>query len=137
MTPSPPSPATGPLAPLAKQKAILLTTRKRDGTTVGTPVSIAVEGDHAYIRTYSSAWKVKRMRNFPEVEIAPSTMRGKRTGPVVRARVRLLDPGSAENTHAAQVIARKYPIVHGALVPFAHRLKRERTLHYEVRALDT
>jgi PPOX class probable F420-dependent enzyme len=124
-----------PLAPLAKQYAVLLTTRKRDGTTVGTPVSIAVEGDHAYIRTYSSAWKVKRMRNFPEVEIAPSTLRGKPTGPAVKARVRLLDAGSAENKQAAQALAGKYPIVHGALVPLAHRLKRDATLHYEVRPL--
>ncbi|MEV6795453.1 PPOX class F420-dependent oxidoreductase [Streptomyces sp. NPDC051320] len=136
MTTSPPSPEPGPLTPFVKQYAVLLTTRKRDGTTVGTPVSIAVVGDHAYIRTYSSAWKVKRMRNFPEVEIAPSTLRGKPTGPAMKARVRLLAAGSAENTNAAKALARKYPIVHGALVPIAHRVKRDTTLHYEVRALE-
>src|SRR5437879_1554398 len=40
------SPSTSPeLAPLAKQYAVLLTSHKKDGTGVGTPVNIAVEGD--------------------------------------------------------------------------------------------
>ena len=116
-----------------QQSCILLTTYKRDGTSVGTPVHIAVEGDHAYTRTYAKAGKAKRMRNFPDVEIAPSTFRGRPTGPTCKARVRLLDRGSAENAHAARRLARKYPVVHGFLVPTLHRLQRDRTLHYELR----
>ncbi|MCQ4206980.1 PPOX class F420-dependent oxidoreductase [Streptomyces longispororuber] len=127
-----PSPA---LAPLVKQYAVLLTTHKKDGTGVGTPVSIAVEGDHAYIRTYGKAWKAKRMRNNPEVEIAPSTLRGAPTGPALRARVRLLDEGSDEARHAAKLLRHKHPIMHGVGVPLAHRVKRDKTLHYEVRVL--
>jgi PPOX class probable F420-dependent enzyme len=64
-----PNPA---LAPFVHQRTILLTSYRRDGTPVGTPVSIAVDGDHAYIRTYDAAWKQKRMRRNPEVTIAPS-----------------------------------------------------------------
>ncbi|NEB82190.1 PPOX class F420-dependent oxidoreductase [Streptomyces sp. SID14478] len=123
------------LAPLVKQYAVLLTTHKKDGTSVGTPVNIAVEGDHAYFRTYARAWKVRRMRNDPEVEIAPSTVRGAPTGPAFKARVRLLDEGGAEAKHAAALIRRKYPILHGIGVPLAHRAKRDHTLHYEVRVL--
>lgn len=123
------------LAPLVKQYAVLLTTHKKDGTGVGTPVNIAVEGDHAYIRTYGKAWKVKRMRNNPEVEIAPSTLRGTPTGPALKARVRLLDEGSTEAKHAAALIRRKHPIMQGIGVPLAHKAKRDKTLHYEVRVL--
>src|SRR5262245_60740852 len=54
-----------------KQKTISLKTRKRDGTWVATPVNIAVEGDHAYIRTWRGSGKSIRLRNFPEAEIAP------------------------------------------------------------------
>ena len=117
-----------------RQWAILLTTYRRDGTPVGTPVNIAVDGDRAYIRTYDRAGKAKRLRNNPNVEIAPSTMRGKPTGPAMRARLRLLS--GEEDRHAARALRRKHRIVHGVLVPLSHRLARYKTLHYEVTPLD-
>ena len=125
---------TGMLDPFVRQWAILLTTYRRDGTPVGTPVNIAVDGDHAYIRTYDRAGKAKRLRHNPNVEIAPSTMRGKPTGPAMRARLRLLTGEEAE--HAARTLRRKHRIVHGFLVPLSHRLARYKTLHYEVMPID-
>ncbi|ARF56948.1 PPOX class F420-dependent oxidoreductase [Streptomyces gilvosporeus] len=130
---TPPSPG---LAEFERQGAILLTTYKRDGTGVGTPVNIAVDGDHAYIRTYGSSWKAKRMRNFPEVEFCAATWRGRPTGPVRKGRVRLLDPQAREYRRAERSLTRKYPLIHGLLVPLAHRLKKERTLHYELRLVE-
>jgi hypothetical protein len=121
------------LAPFTRQRTILLTTFKRDGSPVGTPVNIAVEGDHGYVRTYDRAWKAKRMRNNPQVEIAPSTVGGKPTGPAVRAHSRLLEGDEA--AHAASLITRKHRLLHGIAVPLAHRLKGYRTLHYELRLL--
>ncbi|MBC9716456.1 PPOX class F420-dependent oxidoreductase [Streptomyces sp. TRM66268-LWL] len=134
MTSASETPAPG-LAPFVKQRNILLTTYKRDGTAVGTPVNIAVDGDHAYIRTYDKAWKAKRMRNNPEVEISPSTARGVPTGPPFKARVRLLDAGSEEARRAAKLLQRKHRILQGVFVPVFHRLRKYRTLHYEVRLL--
>jgi uncharacterized protein len=62
-----------------RQRTVLLTTRKRDGTTVSTPVHIALGPDgRAYFRTWSSAGKAKRMRNFPQAWIAPCTARSLR-----------------------------------------------------------
>ncbi|MFE2291285.1 PPOX class F420-dependent oxidoreductase [Streptomyces sp. NPDC059452] len=124
--------ASRELAPFVKQYAVLLSTHRQDGTSVGTPVNIAVEGDHAFIRTFSSAWKVDRLRNHPRVELAPCTIRGRPTGPEISAHARLLRPGTKENTHAARMLSRRYPIVQGVLVPLLHRLKRDRTLHYVV-----
>jgi PPOX class probable F420-dependent enzyme len=126
-----PTPATEALAPFVEQKTILLTTYKRDGTPVGTPISIAVEGDHAFIRTYDRAWKAKRMRNNPKVEIAPSTTSGKPTGPAIRARVRLLEGDEAK--HAARLLADKNRVLQRIVVPAYHRLRGYRTLHYELR----
>ena len=127
--------ATSPaLAPFARQKTILLTTYRRDGTPVGTPVSIAVDGDRAFIRTWDTAWKVRRMRNHPEVEIAPSTMLGRPTGAAVRARVRLLD--GAESARAARALARKHPFLHGLIVPLLHGALRQKIIHYELVPLD-
>ena len=41
----------GNLGPATEAKTILLTTYKRDGTPVGTPVSIAFDGDRAFFRS--------------------------------------------------------------------------------------
>jgi PPOX class probable F420-dependent enzyme len=118
------------LAPFVRQKTILLKTKKRDGTWVGTPVSVALRGDRAYVRTYAKSWKSKRLRNFPEVRFSPSTSRGKPTGRELSAQARLLDGEEART--AAHLLARKYPLLHGILVPLSHKVMRTKTLHYEL-----
>jgi uncharacterized protein len=40
------------LAPISNAKTILLTTYKRDGTPVATPVSLAFDGERAFFRSY-------------------------------------------------------------------------------------
>jgi PPOX class probable F420-dependent enzyme len=125
--------ATPALEPFVRQKTALLVTYRRDGTPVGTPLSVAVDGDHAFIRSYERAWKTRRIRNNPQVELAPSTMRGKPTGPAIRARVRRLE--GAEAREASRALRRKHPMLHGALVPFMHRVGRSktgRTVHFEL-----
>jgi PPOX class probable F420-dependent enzyme len=121
-------------APFARQGTVLLTTFRRDGTPVGTPVNIAVEGEHAYIRTWDTAWKLKRLRNNPIVEVAPSTLTGKPTGPAIRARSRVLDGEAA--AHAGRLLARKHPLLHGILVPLIHRLRGNRTVHVELTPIE-
>ena len=128
--PSVVDPTSEELAPLARSWTVLLTTYKRDGSAVGTPVNIAVEGDRAFFRSYDKAWKTKRIRNNPLVEVAPSSLRGKPQGPAVRATARLLE--GDEDRHAAEVIGRKYPIFQRRLIRLAHRVARYRTMHYEM-----
>lgn len=116
------------------QWAVLLTTYKRDGTPIGTPVNIAVDGNRAFVRTFDTAWKLKRIHNNPEVEIAPSTWRGRPTGPAIRARARLLE--GEESAYAGRLLVRKHPILHRILVPLVHRLRGYETVHIELRPLD-
>jgi len=116
------------------QWAVLLTTYKRDGTPIGTPVNIAVDGNRAFVRTFDTAWKLKRIHNNPEVEIAPSTWRGRPTGPAIRARARLLE--GEESAYAGRLLVRKHPIFHRILVPLVHRLRGNETVHIELRPLD-
>ena len=122
------------LKPLVKQWAVLLTTYKRDGTAVGTAVNVVVEGDNAYFRTWDTAWKFRRIRNNPEVKAAPCTPLGKSTGPPIRARARLLE--GEESTRAGRLLARKYPVMHGIMVPLVHRLRKNRTVHFELRPVE-
>ena len=111
-------------------RTILLTTYKRDGTPVGTPVSIAFEGDRAFFRSYDKAWKTKRLRHNPHVQVAASTMRGRRTGPLIDARATLL--GGEQARIAARALARRHRLLQAVLVPLAHRLMHYQTMHYEL-----
>jgi uncharacterized protein len=125
---------TSALEPFVDQKTVLLTTYKRDGTGVPTPVHIAVDGDRAFVRTWDTTWKLKRIRNNPEVQVAPCTAGGRPTGPAIRARARVL--GGGESEYAAKMLARKYPILHGVLIPHLHRLRGNRTMHIELTPLS-
>ncbi len=93
-------------------------------------MSVVTDGDHAYFRTYDASGKYKRLRNFPEVKLAASTVRGKPKGPVVQGRARRLD--GAEADHARSLLETRFPVMHGRVVPRAHRRKGWTTHHYEV-----
>ncbi|MFI0443918.1 PPOX class F420-dependent oxidoreductase [Actinomadura sp. 6N118] len=122
--------STPTLETLAEQRTVLLTTFKRDGTPVGTPVNIVVKDGRAYFRTYDKAWKAKRLRNNPNVEVAHSKYLGKTTSDAVKGHVRLLS--DAEAKPVRRLLARKHPIQQGIAVPVLHKLKRYKTLHYEL-----
>jgi PPOX class probable F420-dependent enzyme len=113
---------------------VLLTTFRRDGTPVGTPVHLAVEDGHGYARTYDAAGKYKRLRRNPTVEIAPATVTGKPLAPAQRATARILSGDEAR--HAAARLAQRHPILHGVLIPVYHRLRGWRTVHLELNAVD-
>jgi PPOX class probable F420-dependent enzyme len=125
--------SSAPLVPFVEQKTALLTTFRRNGTPVATPLSVAVDGDRAFFRSYEKAGKSKRLRNDSRVEVAPSTTRGKPLGPPISAEARLLE--GAEARYAARLLAHKHPLLHGIVVPFGHRLGRSksgRTVHFEL-----
>ena len=125
--------STSPFGRFARQKTVALTTFRRDGTRVSTPVNIVVDGDHAYFRTPHVTGKAKRLRSDPAVELAPSTFRGTPTGPGMRARARLLS--EYETPGVRRALARKYPLLQGLFVPLVHRVMKYRTLHYELTAV--
>jgi PPOX class probable F420-dependent enzyme len=59
------------------ERYVLLSSRKRDGSMVSTPVWIvAVDDDTVGFTTQASAGKVKRIRNFPQVTLQPCNSRG-------------------------------------------------------------
>ncbi len=88
------------------QKYILLTTYRKNGAVVATPVWFGEEGGRLYVMTRSDMGKTKRIRNNPQVRVAPCTIRGKVNGPEFAAVARILPP--EEHTRARQAINRKY-----------------------------
>jgi PPOX class probable F420-dependent enzyme len=125
---------TPTLERLARQRYVLLTSYRKNGTAVNTPVHIAVEGGHAFVRTWSTSGKCKRIVHNPTVEIAPSTLRGRPTGPAIHARARVLS--GAEADYAGYALAQKYPLLQGILVPLYHRMRGYRTVHFELMSTD-
>jgi len=94
---------------LGEPKYLLLTTSKKDGTTVSTPVWCVREGDSLLVVTQSDSGKVKRVRNNSDVLVGPCDMRGRPRGPQVPAHVVLLN---AEGTsHAADLIKHRYGLM--------------------------
>lgn len=88
------------------QKYISLTTFRKNGAGVATPVWFGEAGGKLYVMTRSDMGKTKRIRNNPQVKIAPCTIRGKVTGPEFAATARLLTP--EEHPRARQTLNRKY-----------------------------
>lgn len=87
-------------------KYILLTTFRKDGTAVPTPVWFGEEEDKLYIVTRADSGKCKRIRNHSQVRIAPCTFRGKVTGPESSALARILP--AEDWPHARRIVNRKY-----------------------------
>jgi uncharacterized protein len=127
-----PDDAAAALAPL--DGTALLTTYRKDGTPGASPVTVVVDGDHAYFRTWSTTWKARRLRRRPEVRVAPCTLGGRPTGPAIRGLTRQLH--GDEERRARRLLARSHPFLHGVLVPAIHRLRRQTTVHYELVPLD-
>ena len=91
---------------LGEQEYISLTTFKRNGTGVATPVWVMRGGEHLYVITEAESGKAKRLRNFSRVMVAPSDMRGKVTGASVDATAELLDNAGTE--HVRELLMGKY-----------------------------
>jgi len=88
------------------QKYISLTTFRKTGTGVATPVWFGEENGKLYVMTLSKMGKTKRIRNNPQVRVAPCTMRGKVTGSEFAATARLLP--KEDFARARKTITRKY-----------------------------
>jgi PPOX class probable F420-dependent enzyme len=101
---------------LAGQKYISLTTFKKDGTGVRTPLWFAENDGKLYVMTRNDSWKYKRIRNNPKVEVAASNFRGKLTGPEFLGRARILPPQDWKAAH--KLIQRKYWL---ARLPFSSK----------------
>lgn len=95
------------LGDVATAKYVLLTTYRKDGTPVSTPVWGVARDDKLYVWTETESWKVKRLRRNPAVTVQACDMRGKTTrGNLVKGSARLLD--AAETERVRGWVRRKY-----------------------------
>lgn len=91
---------------LEGHRFIRLTTYRRSGEAVPTPVWFALVEDRAHVFTELHTGKVKRIRNDPRVTLAPSNFRGRPRGESVEATARIMD--EAEIGVADRALREKY-----------------------------
>ena len=93
---------------IGRSRYIRLTTFRRDGTPVPTPVWHVVDGDELFVVSNADAGTVKRIRRDPHVVVTVCNVRG-RTAPgaaTAEGTARLLDEAGTRAGRA--LIARKY-----------------------------
>jgi PPOX class probable F420-dependent enzyme len=108
---------------LGRGSYLLVTTFRKDGTPVPTPVWVGRDGDELIVWTQTTAGKVKRVRNNPTVELTACDLRGKPRGETVKGTARILDADGTER--GRRVLRKKYGIA-GHVVIGASKVFRGR-----------
>ena len=95
-----------PFDALEGERYVRLSTFRRSGEAVPTPVWFARIDDSLYVVTGRDTGKAKRIRNNPDVVLAPSDFRGRPKGRDLRAVARLTE--ERKGGAADQALRRKY-----------------------------
>ncbi|MBY8868071.1 MULTISPECIES: PPOX class F420-dependent oxidoreductase [Streptomyces] len=109
------------LARLGAGKYLLLTSYRKNGTPVSTPVWVVRDGAALGVWTVADSYKVRRIRNRADVLVGPCDVRGNPTGDQIPATAEITDPATTARYRG--LIARKYGIV-GRLTLLGSRLRR-------------
>ena len=97
------------LLELGNESFVSLTTFRKTGARVSTPVWIAREGETLVVTTPSASGKVKRLRNSSRVELQACSRMGTvvEGSPVISAVAEIVEGPTAEK-HIANVMRHKY-----------------------------
>ncbi|MET7383777.1 PPOX class F420-dependent oxidoreductase [Streptomyces sp. NPDC005385] len=106
---------------LGSGKYLLITSYRKNGTGVATPVWVVQDGPALGAWTTTDSWKVKRIRNRADVLVGSCDVRGRPTGEPVPATAEILGP--EDTARYRKLIARKYGLI-GRLTLFGSRLRR-------------
>jgi PPOX class probable F420-dependent enzyme len=99
----------------------LVTTYRKDGRAVPTPVWVVRDGDALAIWTVTDAGKVKRIRRDGTVLVGPCDVRGRPTGEQVPGRATVLDADGTARVR--DLLRRKYGFF-GRLTLWGSRIRR-------------
>ncbi|MEU8419813.1 PPOX class F420-dependent oxidoreductase [Micromonospora sp. NPDC048835] len=105
---------------LSAEKYILLTTFRRDGRAVPTPVWAVRDGEALAVWTRADSGKVKRIRHTGDVTVAPCDVRGRPHGMEVPAHATIY--GGADTGRVRDLLKHKYRLI-GRLSLLGSRLR--------------
>lgn len=83
----------------------LLTSFRRSGEAIPTPVWFGISGGKLYVRTEADSAKVKRIRANPHVRVAPCNARGRPAGQAVEAQARIVEDPSEQEAAEREIQA--------------------------------
>jgi uncharacterized protein len=113
------------LGALASEKYVRLTTFKRDGTAVATPVWIVPDGNDLLVLTSTSTGKAKRIRHTERVLLAPCDARGRVQPGTTDSEARAsIDPDVAHVRDLRRRIVRRYTIAGPVFLVVTTALKK-------------
>ena len=120
------------IAGLAKSFNVSLTTFRKDGRPVATPVGGVVSDNTLYILSYADTGKLKRLRNNSRVTVAPCDSAGVLPAGAltIEGVGRILDVD--ETKRAYRLMARKTPLARLAHAWYAVRRKPDPWVGVEV-----
>ncbi|MGW4728411.1 PPOX class F420-dependent oxidoreductase [Streptomyces shenzhenensis] len=105
---------------LGAGKYLLVTSYRKNGSPVPTPVWVVRDGDTLGIWTPADSYKAKRIRNRSAILVGPCDLRGNPLGDQVPATAEICDPDTTNRYR--KLVARKYGIV-GRLTLLSSRLR--------------
>ena len=120
---------TQPLAEIAEYDFVALTTFRRNGEPVPTPVWIAVDGDALVVTTPVTSGKVKRLRRDPRVEMRPCSRRGtvSEGAPLVTGVAEVVAPDDASSRALRTKYGWRYRLI-TTVEKLVNRRSRERVI---------
>jgi PPOX class probable F420-dependent enzyme len=105
-------------------KYLSVTSFKRDGTAVATPMWFVADNGHLLVETDADSGKAKRIRTNPVVKIAPCSASGTPKDAVCAAHARFLP--ESERVRVEALIDRKYRVDKIVVLPVYRLVQRLR-----------
>ena len=105
-------------------KYLSVTSFKRDGTGVATPVWFVADNGNLLIETERDSFKARRIRRNSSVLIAACTASGRLRGEQVTAEASFLP--ESEREHVEQLMAHKYRVDRMLILPVYRAIQRLR-----------
>jgi PPOX class probable F420-dependent enzyme len=123
---------------LADEKFVSLTTFRKNGVGVPTPVWIGRDGDALVVTTPVGSGKVRRLRNNPTVELRPCSRRGTidEDAPTVTAVAEIVE-GDAAMRRLDEVLRPKYSLEYRIVMSIERLLRRGSTQRVMLRITPT
>ncbi|MGW2229864.1 PPOX class F420-dependent oxidoreductase [Streptomyces formicae] len=106
---------------LSTGKYLLVSSYRKDGTLVPSPVWVVRDGDALGIWTVADSWKVKRIKRRADVMVGPCDLRGNPTGEQVPATAEVVP--QEVTARYRTLITRKYTVV-GFFTLLGSRIRR-------------
>jgi uncharacterized protein len=92
-------PMSSPIETLADQQYISLSTFRKNGAEVKTPLWFAIDNGKIYVYSAGDSGKIKRLRNSGKATVAACTMKGAVTGEIFPATAVVLSADRGKYVH--------------------------------------